>query len=168
MTNLALLAADWGPGPMASVMMVSLLSMTVFPMVAALTLWVFTESLSERVVRGVHTEEAGPAVDLAGLHTVGVSLLGLWLVVSVLPDLVLATAIYVSMKLTHRPDLPRDEATEYKIWTYAQAGNVRFASLLTRFAIGSVLYLGPQRVGRATMRGVKHYFGPVRPDADEA
>jgi hypothetical protein len=164
LTNLALLAADWEPGPIAAVMTVSLLSMTILPLAAALTLWAFTEPLGGRMVSGLQEEAHGPALDVAGLHTVGVSLLGLWLVVAVLPELVQATAIYVSMKFAHPPDLPRDEATEYRIWTYAQAGNARFASLLARFAIGGVLFLGPRRIARAAMGGFKQYFAPIRPD----
>ena len=150
---------------MSSMMSVSLLSLTILPLASAITLWAFTEPLSGRAVQGLPTEEVpGLALTVRGLHTVGVSLLGLWVLVTVLPELLQATALYVSMKFAHPPDLPRDEATEYRIWTYAQAGNARFASLLARFAIGVALFVGPARIAQAAVGGVKQFFAPIRSD----
>jgi hypothetical protein len=165
--NLAGFAADWPSEPINSLFRMSILSLTILPFASALVLWVFSDSLAEYLARGVPEGPTAAIIEPSMLHKVGVSLLGLWLVVNVLPELVQVSAIYLSMRFARPPELPYDEATDYKIWTYAQAGSARFASLLVRFVIGVTLFLGPQRVGRATLGGIRRFFGPLRPEATE-
>jgi hypothetical protein len=164
--NLAGFAWDWSPEPVVrSTQVVGLLSLTVFPFATGLVLSAFSDWVSRRVASTPPQASLSPmTVDPTVVHRIGVSLLGLWLVVQALPELVQAAALYISMMFARPPELPRDEATEYKIWTYAQAGNARFASLVARLLIGLALYAGPGRVAQATLGGLKRFFGPPIPE----
>jgi hypothetical protein len=162
--NLAGFAADWPAEPMGSLLRVGMLSLTILPFTSALVLWAFSDALAKYLVRDAPSGPAVTSIEPGLLHTVGVSLLGLWLVVNVLPELVQVSSIYLAMRFARPPELPYDEATEYKVWTYAQASSARFASLLVRFVVGGTLFLGPKRVAQATLGGIRRFLGPARPE----
>jgi hypothetical protein len=143
------------------------LSTTLLPFATGLVLWAFSDWISGRLAAEPETPLSAGSLDLAAVHRLAVSLLGLWLIVEVLPELIQVASLYVSMRFARPPDLPHDEATDYRIWTYAQAGNARFASLLARLLIGLALYFGPSRMSHATVRGLRRFFGPPAPEAND-
>jgi hypothetical protein len=148
--------------------LLTILSFAVIPFLTGAALWALSGWISAKVVPERLDQPVTAQVDAALVHRAAVSLLGLWIFVQVLPEFVHSTYLFVSMKFARPPDLPRDEATDYKVWVYAQAGFARYASLLTRAVVGLALYLWPGRIAEVTLRGLKRVFDPPIAESEPA
>ena len=140
--------------------LLTILSFAVIPFVTGVALWALSGWISTKVVPERLDLPLAPQIDAAVMHRAAVSLLGLWIFVQVLPEFVHATYLFLSMKFARPPELPRDEATDYRVWVYAQAGAARYASLLTRAVVGLALYLWPGHIAEVTFRGLRRVFDP--------
>ena len=163
-------AMDWGmPGEVRYAQILSVVSLTVTPLVCAVLLWFGSSWIAQRVSADAAAASSGPiAKDLeltpASLFEVGVSLLGVIIIAAVLPEFANALAFAIAAHFVPSGQEPIDSTLQLERWVYLQSGVARFVSLLTRLAVGVILLLGPGRAWRGVRAAVGSVFPLRSPD----
>jgi hypothetical protein len=169
-TLAAATAMDWGmPGEVRYGQILSVVSLTVTPLILAALLWFGSSWVAQRLSIDATAASSRPInKDLeltpASLFEVGVSLLGVVVIAAVLPEFANALAFAVAARFMPSAQEPIDSTLQLERWVYLQAGVARLVSLLTRLVVGFILLLGPGRVWRGVRTAVGSVFPLGSPD----
>jgi hypothetical protein len=162
-------AMDWGEaGEMRYMQLFAVVALVLVPLLIAVPLWVKSAWLANRVsLDGQAGVTVTEPFGTSQLFSLGVSLLGLIVIVQVLPELAQWGAFVVAARFVPHVEEPIDTTLQLQRWVYLQAGIARGVSLVVRLAVGIVLLLGPARVWHKLTGYGRRYFSPVlRDDVD--
>jgi hypothetical protein len=153
-------ALDWGePGEFRRVQAMSVTSLVLVPLVCGALLWSASGWLARHAAGDLGSPDGAVPLDAAQLFAVGMSILGLVVIVQVLPELAQAAAFAVAARWMPNQQESIDTSLQLERWVYQQAGIARLVSLVARLAVGLVLLLGPRYVWSLLKRFAGRTFG---------